>query len=117
MAEPFKPIGALAINVLAKCAAKKAVIEQLRASNTKLVPHREIVWQTKAYLAEHPELQEQALATAWELSVRDQSGRINAAIFDDDRKGWRKPRRPVLQTDNDARGTENTTEKMQLVSD
>jgi hypothetical protein len=96
MSEPFQPIGALAINVLAKCAAKKAVVEQLRSSgNRAIVPHREIVRQTRAYLAEHPELQEQALATAWELSIRDQQGRLNAALFDDGR-GRRRPSRSVL---------------------
>ena len=108
MAEPFQPIGALAINVLAKCAAKKAVVEQLRASgNRAVVPHREIVRQTRAYLAAHPELHEQALATAWELSVRDQQGRLNAVLFDDDRRGWRRPRRSVSVSDNAKTGTDN----------
>jgi hypothetical protein len=87
MAKPFQPIGALAINVLAKCAAKKAVIEQLRSSgNRAIVPHREIVRQTKAYLAAHPELQEQALATAWQMSIDAHSERLNRALFDDDRR-------------------------------
>ena len=87
---PFKPLGAVAIDVLAKCAAKKAVIEELRAQgNRTLVPHREIVRASKAYLAQHPELREQAMARAWQLGI--DSERIDKAIFDDERR----KRRPV----------------------
>ena len=53
--------------------------------------------QTKAYLAAHPELYETAMATAWAIAAKDQQGRINAVLFDDDRRGWRKPRRHVLE--------------------
>jgi hypothetical protein len=34
------------------------------------------------------------MATAWAIAAKDQQGRINAVLFDDDRRGWRKPRRP-----------------------
>ena len=62
-AKQFQHFGALAVNVLARQAAKNAVKEQLRASgNRRLVPHREIVAQAKAHLEAHPELYEQALA-------------------------------------------------------
>jgi hypothetical protein len=94
--EPFKQIGALAVNVLAKCEAKKAVIEQLRASGSRaLISHREIVQMTKAYLEDHPELREAALAQAWQMSIEAHSERLNRALFDDDRRVWRKPRSPV----------------------
>ena len=79
---PFKPLGAIAVDVLARVAAKRAVTEQLRAQgNRKLVPHREIVRQSKAYLDQHPELYEQAMARAWQLGI--DSERIDKAIFDD----------------------------------
>jgi len=88
MAEPFQHISGVAVKVLARIAARKAVVEQLRANGIRRpVPHREIVRATNAYLAANPRLYEQALATAWELSVRDQSGRINAVLFDDNRRG------------------------------
>ena len=86
MTQPFQHISGVAVKVLARLAARKAVKEQLRANGIRRpVPHREIV----------PQLYEQALATAWELSVRDQSERINAVLFDDNRRGWRKPRSSV----------------------
>jgi hypothetical protein len=115
MAEPFQHISGAAVRVLARLAAKKQLTEQLRAQGVRQpLPRQSAV---SDYLAEHPQLYEQALATAWELSVRSQSARINAAIFDDDRRVWRKPRPPVSQSDNAKSGTENTTEKAQLVSD
>ena len=62
-AKQFQHFGALAVNVLARQAAKNAAKEQLRASgNRRLVPHREIVAQAKAHLEAHPELYEQTLA-------------------------------------------------------
>jgi hypothetical protein len=69
--------------------------------------HVELLRQASEYLAQHPELYEQALAIAWELSARDHQGRINAVLFDDDRRGWRKHRRPVSLSDNAKTATEN----------
>ena len=90
MAEPFQHISGVAIKVLARIAARKAVVEQLRANGIRRpVPHREIVRATNAYLANNPQLYEQAMATAWAMAAKDQQGRINAALFDDDRRGWR----------------------------
>jgi len=59
------------LGLLARLAAKKAVTEQLRAKGVRvtLVPHREIVVQTKAHLEAHPELYEQALQRAWQMGV------------------------------------------------
>ena len=103
---PFKPLGAVAINVLAQCAAKKAVIEELRAQgNRTLVPHREIVRQSKVYLDQHPELREQAFGQAWQMSIDAHAERINRALFD--------ARGPVSPSDNGARRTENVEEKAQ----
>jgi len=98
MADQFQHISGVAVKVLARLAARKAVKAELKAKAVRgVVPHREIVRATNAHLAANPRLYEQALATAWELSVRDQSGRINSAIFDDDRKGWRKPRHQITR--------------------
>jgi hypothetical protein len=70
-ANQFQHLGTLAVNVLARQAAKKAVTEQLRAKGVRvtLVPHHEIVAQTKRYLEAHPELYEQALQRAWQMGV------------------------------------------------
>ena len=67
----FQHLGTLAVNVLARQAARKAVKEHLRAQGIRLtyVPHRQIVRQTKAHLEAHPELYEQALQRAWEMGV------------------------------------------------
>ena len=96
-AKQFQHLGAVAVNVLARLEAKKAVKEQLRAQGICLtyVPAREIVAQTKRYLEAHPELYEQALQRAWQMGVC----------------------RPVSLSDNAKTATENTTEKLQLVSD
>ena len=53
---------------------------QTSRRNRKLVPHRDIVRASKAYLAQHPELREQAMARAWQLGI--DSERINAVLFD-----------------------------------
>jgi hypothetical protein len=70
-AKQFQHLGPLAVNVLARQAARKAVKEHLRAQGIRLtyVPHRQIVRQTKAHLEAHPELYEQALQRAWEMGV------------------------------------------------
>ena len=107
MADQFQHISGVAVKVLARLAAKKAVKEELRKQGIRgVVPHREIVQATKAHLEAHPELYEQALATAWALAAKDQQGRINAVLFDDDRRGFRKPRGPVSGTDHAKAGTD-----------
>jgi|SRR5262249_4603252 len=89
-------ISGAAVKVIARLAARKAVKEQLRANGIRRpVPHREIVRATNAYLAANPQLYEQAMAQAWAIAAKDQQGRLNAVLFDDYRRGWRKPRRPV----------------------
>jgi hypothetical protein len=109
MADQFQHISGVAVKVLARLAARKAVKAELKAKAVRgVVPHREIVRATNAHLAANPRLYEQALATAWELSVRDQQGRINAVLFDDYRRGFRKPRRPVCGTGSAKSGTEKT---------
>ena len=70
-AKQFQHLGAVAVNVLARLEAKKAVKEQLRAQgNRRLVPYREIVALSKAHLEAHPELYKQALQRAWQIGVR-----------------------------------------------
>jgi hypothetical protein len=85
MANQFQHISGVAVKVLARLAAKKVVKEQLRQQGVRgVVPHREIVARTKEYLGTHPELYEQALASAWAMAAaQDQQGRINAVLFDD----------------------------------
>jgi hypothetical protein len=72
-ANQFQHLGAVAVNVLARFAAKNAVKEQLRAQGIRLtyVPAREMVALSKQYLATHPELYEQALQRAWEMGVME----------------------------------------------
>ena len=115
-ANAFQQLGAVAVDVLARLAAKKAVQAELRASgNRALVRHREIVARSKVYLAEHPELREQAMASAWKLGMDKE--RINATVFDDDRRVWRKPRPPVHESDHDKSTIEKTQENLQPVGD
>ena len=84
--DSFKQIGAVAVNVVrkrkplfqsakhaisffARSAAKQAVKQQLRDQGRRmtLVPIREINEQAEVYLAQHPELYEQALGRAKQL--------------------------------------------------
>ena|SRR5215467_3089422 len=70
-ANQFQHLDALAVNVLARLEAKKAVKEHLRAQGIRLsyVPARAIVARTKRYLEAHPELYEEALQRAWQMGV------------------------------------------------
>jgi hypothetical protein len=67
----FRPISALAVQVLARLAAKKAVQEQLRAEGAQvsLIPPREINAQAQVYLSQHPELIGQARELAQRLGL------------------------------------------------
>ena len=58
-----------AINFLARSAARNAVKEKLRDDGVRLslVPIREISEQAERYLAEHPELYQQALERARQM--------------------------------------------------
>jgi hypothetical protein len=60
-----------AINFLARSAARNAVKEKLRDDGVRLslVPIREISEQAERYLAEHPELYQQALERARQLGM------------------------------------------------
>jgi hypothetical protein len=71
MAKPFKPIGTVAITVLARIAAKKAVQEQLRAQGVRvtLVKPADIAAQAKAYLDANPHLYEEALERAKQMGM------------------------------------------------
>jgi hypothetical protein len=72
MARPsFKPIGAIAITVLARVAAKKAIKEQLRADGVRvmLVPACEIEQRARAYLDANPRLYEEALERAKQMGM------------------------------------------------
>jgi len=87
----FQPIGAVAINVLARVAAKKAVQEQLKAQGVRvtLVKPAEIAAQAKAYLEANPHLYEEALQRAWRMGLVEHVERIDQAVFDDERRNPR----------------------------
>ena len=83
----FPPISQSAICILARLAAKRAVTEQLRAEGRRvtLIPPREVNPMVREYLQAHPELYEQAVATAWEIAARDHRGRMRKWLFGDQR--------------------------------
>ena len=123
MARSFKPIGAVAINVLARIAAKNAVKDQLKAEGVRasLVPSAEISERAKAYLDANPSLYEEALQRAWRLGLIEHVERIEQSLFDDERRNPRlvpefrrsalfktlaKP--PVYTSDNAKTGTDKS---------
>jgi len=70
-AKSFSHIGNHAINVLARLATKKAVQEQLRADGVRvtLVRPAEISAKAQVYLADHPELYQEALERALRMGL------------------------------------------------
>jgi hypothetical protein len=70
-AKSFSHIGNHAINVLARLATKKAVQEQLRADGVRvtLVRPAEISAKAQVYLADHPELHQEALERALRMGL------------------------------------------------
>jgi hypothetical protein len=70
-AKSFSHIGSHAINVLARLAAKNAIKEKLRGDGVRLtlVPPREITEKAQQWLADHPELYQQALERALRLGL------------------------------------------------
>jgi len=88
MAKSFKPIGAHAVNVLARLEARNAVKAELRgqAIRPSSVKSSEISEKARAYLEQHPELYEEAMQRAWRWSLIDQAERIDNALFDDERR-------------------------------
>jgi hypothetical protein len=71
MRKQFQPIGRSAVHVLARLAAQNIVKERLRDEGVRLslVPIREITEQAQQYLAEHPELFDQARERALKLGM------------------------------------------------
>jgi hypothetical protein len=100
MARHFKLIGAHAINVLARLAAQNAVKEQLRDQGVRLslVPIRDITEKAQRYLADHPELYQQALERARRMGWVD----LQPPMVTPDTSP------PVTQSDNAKSGTEKT---------
>ena len=72
MTRHFKPIGAVAITVLARIAAKKAVQEELKAQGVRvtLVKPADIAAQARAYLEANPRLYDEALERAKQIAER-----------------------------------------------
>jgi hypothetical protein len=95
MARSFKPVGAVAITVLARLAARNEVKEQLKAQGVRvtLVKPAEIAERAKAYLDANPHLYEEAYSRAWRMGLIPQAERIDQALFDDER------RKPALAPD------------------
>jgi hypothetical protein len=71
MAKSFKPIGAVAINVLARLAAQNAVKEELHAQGVRvtLVKSAEITKRARAYLDANPQLYEEAYQRAKRMGL------------------------------------------------
>jgi hypothetical protein len=65
-ANQFKLVGAVAVKVLARSAARRVVQEQLRAQGVRVshVRYAEIMSRANAYLSDHPELYREALERA-----------------------------------------------------
>ena len=65
-ASQFKLVGAVAVKVLARIAARNVVKAQLRGQGLRVsrISHAEIMSRASAYLADHPELYREALERA-----------------------------------------------------
>jgi hypothetical protein len=88
MARHFKPIGAHAVNILARLEARNIVKQQLRdqAVRPSSVKPAEIAEKAKAYLEANPHLYEEAVQRAWRMGMLDQAERIDKALYDDQRR-------------------------------
>jgi hypothetical protein len=85
MAKSFKPIGAHAIGVLARLAARNAIKQELR--DQAIHPSSvDIAERAKAYLEANPQLYEEALQRAWRMGLIEQVERIEQAVFDDEKR-------------------------------
>jgi hypothetical protein len=73
MAHHFKPVGASAVSILARLAARKAIKDQLRADGVRvtLVPVYEIEQRARAYLDANPRLYVEALERAKQIAERN----------------------------------------------
>jgi hypothetical protein len=88
MAKSFKPIGTHAIGILARLAARNAVKQELRDQDVRpsRVPAHEISERARAYLADHPEIYEEAMQRAWRMELAEQAERIDRVNYDDQRR-------------------------------
>jgi len=88
MTRHFKPIGTHAIGILARLEARNVVKQQLRdqAIRPASVKPAEIAQRAKAYLEANPWLYEEALQRAWRLGLLEHVERIEATVFDDERR-------------------------------
>jgi hypothetical protein len=70
-AKSLSPIGISAVKVLARLAAKRIVQAKLREQGVRvtLFPHAELMRQAAEYLANHPELYQQALERAQRMTA------------------------------------------------
>jgi hypothetical protein len=75
--DTFAPISALAVHVLARLAARKAVQEELRSEGVRvsLVKPAEISVRANEYLSQHPELYREALERAQRLGMYEKPKR------------------------------------------
>ena len=71
MAKSLSHIGNHAVHVLARLAAKNVIKDQLRDQGVRLslVPIREITEKAQQYLADHPELYQQARERARQMGM------------------------------------------------
>ena len=76
-ANSFQHISITAVKVLARLAAKKAVQANLRDQGVRLTtyPYAELMRQAREYLANHPELYQQALERAKRMTAEGVFGK------------------------------------------
>jgi hypothetical protein len=79
--DTFQPVSALAVHVLARLAARKAVQEELRSQGVRvsLVKPAEISAKAQVYLQAHPELYREALLRAQRLGMFEKPKRRRIA--------------------------------------
>jgi hypothetical protein len=76
-ANSLSPIGISAVKVLARLAAKRAVQAKLRDQGVRVTtyPYAELMRQATEYLANHPELYQQALERAKRMTAEGVFGK------------------------------------------
>jgi hypothetical protein len=76
-ANSLSPIGISAVKVLARLAAKKAVQNELRDQGVRIsvFPYAELMRLAHEYLANHPELYQQALERAQRMTAEGAFGK------------------------------------------
>jgi hypothetical protein len=80
--DTFQPISASAVHVLARLQARKAVQQEMRSQGVRvsLVKPADISAKAQVYLADHPELYQEALERAQRLGMYEKPRRLRSPI-------------------------------------